>query len=332
MREGAQDPTRLSQDVPSSDELTRERSLEGKVAVVTGAAQGIGRAYALALAAEGAAVALNDLRAGTDSDLEAVAVEIRDTGGQAIAVAGDVAEFDDVVQLMQTAEDQFGAVHIAVANAGVSRPAPISEMTSKDWLLTVGVHLNGTFNVIRSASESIVRAGGGTIITTGDITTGLFFPGLAAYRSAKAAIAVLTLYAARELVEQGVNVNSVMPPATDTDMMHAFFDSLGDGLESFLRSPTSLSGEQVVAPSGSSRSAVAASVIPPLGIYLCTEEGRATTGSLFTLYGNRLRRVTIESGFSELAPDGEVFTLAELRRRAPAWLDEVPNAPSQASA
>jgi NAD(P)-dependent dehydrogenase (short-subunit alcohol dehydrogenase family) len=310
-----------------SDVQSSDGRLAGKVAVVTGAGRGIGRAYAHALAAEGAAIVVNDLATPDESPAAAVAAEIVQSGGRAAVSEGSVADFAQAGSIMRGAVERFGRLDILIANAGNAHPATIVETPGADWASVVNVHVNGTFNCVHHAAPLIAEQGGGTIITTGDITTGLYFPRSAAYRSSKAAIAVLTLYAAHELADDGINVNSIMPPATDTRMMHAFFESLGDDLEGFMNAPKRVYGAAISeGPSAGSGSAVAPEAVPPFGVFLCTAAGRGITGRLFKLHREAVRLVTSEETMSELAPEGADFSLDELERRVPEWLANEPAA------
>jgi NAD(P)-dependent dehydrogenase (short-subunit alcohol dehydrogenase family) len=211
--------------------------LVGKVAVVTGAGRGVGRAYANALAAEGAKVLVNDLGvsvegvgSGAMAADEAVA-EIRAAGGIAAANYDDVSNFAGAGRLIKTAVDIYGSLDILVANAGGICPTNLFEAKEEDWNSVLAVHANGTFNCYRHSAPIMMRQSGGTIITTGAdvdryLTRKDAYPGLGAYRAAKAAILVLTLSAADELRPYNINVNSIMPGATATRMQGAFYESL----------------------------------------------------------------------------------------------------------
>jgi NAD(P)-dependent dehydrogenase (short-subunit alcohol dehydrogenase family) len=319
--------TRRRQEAHVTEQQLAGPRLSGKVAVVTGAGRGIGRAYAHALAAEGAAVVVNDLSAPEGSPAQEVVAELEAAGGRAVADHGSVTDFAAVERMMNMAIETFGRLDILIANAGISRPQFVAEARESDWADVTAVHCNGTFNCIRHAAPLMAEQGGGTIVTTGDITTGLYFPKLAAYRAAKAAVAVLTLYTAHELVETGINVNSVMPPATDTQMMRAFYDSLGGGLDDFMsNSKQLLADQQHEGPSASAASSAPPEAVPPLGVYLSTQAGRAITGRLFKLYGNEIRVVLSQGDVSSISPENAWFSVDELERRVPSWLAEVPAA------
>jgi 3-oxoacyl-[acyl-carrier protein] reductase len=294
--------------------------LDGKVAVVTGSGRGIGRAYALALAREGASIVINDLRAGEGEPSPAgdVLAELNGLGAEAVVDHADVTDPAAIQALMETAVEAFGGVDIVIANAGIIQPESVEEMSGADWAKVIAVHVNGTFNCIHAAAPLMRRRGGGSIITTGSIATELMFPGLASYRAAKAAIVVLTNYAADEFREANINVNSIMPGATVTRMSQRFYESLGTNrefLESVERREQQGSGD-------ATPQAAPPETVPPLGVFLCTEAGRHVTGQAFQLSGVRIGLVKTSSEFTFLDPDEEHWTIDSLTRRFPAWLAE----------
>ncbi|WP_433207293.1 SDR family NAD(P)-dependent oxidoreductase [Nocardia sp. CA-107356] len=295
------------------------KRLDGKVAVVTGAGRGIGRAYAHALAAEGAKIVVNDLGAAVDgsgreeSSAAAVAREIVAGGGQAVADTHSVADFDSAEMIMQTAVSAFGRLDILVANAGNIRMAALHESSRGDWQDVMAVHADGTFNCVRHAAPLMRENGGGTIITTGDLAQGFYYPKLGSYRAAKAAILVVTLYAAHELSQFGINVNSVFPGTTSTRMAEAFFDGLDDK-ESFYADAK----EHFQADSEAA--AAEPETVPPIGVYLCTDEGRPITGRSFVMDGPDIGLCTTTSDLSFIAPSTGTWTTEELIARIPEWL------------
>ena len=194
--------------------------LDGKVAVVTGAGRGLGRSHALALAAAGARVVVNDLGGstigeGSDADAaNAIAEEIRDRGGQAVANLASVADWHGAGTIVEQAVATFGRLDIVVNNAGINRPAAIADMTEADWNLEIAVHLKGTAAVTRTAAahwrERGPEADRALINTTSPV--GLHpMPQGAAYGAAKAGIAAFTQVAAQELAELGVRANAIAP-------------------------------------------------------------------------------------------------------------------------
>jgi NAD(P)-dependent dehydrogenase (short-subunit alcohol dehydrogenase family) len=201
-------------------------SLEGRVAAITGAGNGIGREHALLFAREGAKVVVNDLGGlgdGTGADASAaqrVVDEIVAAGGEAVANHDDVADFDGAGDLISQAIDAFGQLDVLVNNAGILRDAFLHRMTEEEWDLVVRVHLKGHFATLRHATDhwrERSKAGEdvrGSVINTAS-ASGTFMPnpGQANYGAAKAAIAALTLVAAAELPRIGARANAIAPVA-----------------------------------------------------------------------------------------------------------------------
>jgi NAD(P)-dependent dehydrogenase (short-subunit alcohol dehydrogenase family) len=298
------------------------RALEGKVAIVTGAGRGVGRAYAHALAREGAAVVVNDLpaRNGAASSAAAVVAEIEAFGGRAVANHASVADFEHARGIVENAIEAFGAIDILIANAGNMRPAFLREASESDWAEVMAVHANGTFNTARHAAERMIEASGGSIVTTGDLSTDLMFPRDGAYRAAKAAIAVFTLYLADELRDHNINVNSIMPGATETRMMRTYFESLGDAREAFL----SAVRERYQGEATEGARPATPESVPPLGVYLCTDAARQITGRLFALKHSTIRVFAPSGEVSSLQrDDDQLWTTDALGAAVPAWLESL---------
>ena len=198
---------------------------EGRVAVVTGAGRGIGREEALLLAAEGAKVVVNDLGADVDGSgrrsevAEEVAAEIVAAGGEAVANADDIADWEGAQRLINTAIETFGTLDIVVNNAGILRDRMLFNMTEEEWDSVVRVHLKGTFCTSRWAAaywRERAKAGetnDARIVNTSS-SSGIYCnPGQTNYGAAKAGIAAFTVIAARELERYGVTVNAIAPGA-----------------------------------------------------------------------------------------------------------------------
>lgn len=191
-------------------------TLDGRVAVVTGAGRGIGREHALLLAAEGARVVVNDLDAGTAED---VAAEIRSCGGEAVAVPGDVADWGTGRGLVQGAVGAFGDLHVLVNNAGNLADRFLVNMSEQEWDDVVRTHLKGHFVPTRwAAGWWRDQAKGGrhvraSVVCTSSTSGLVGNPGQANYGAAKAGIAAFTVIAAAELARYGVRVNAVAPLA-----------------------------------------------------------------------------------------------------------------------
>ena len=205
--------------------------LDGRVAVVTGAGRGIGRAIALCLADEGAKVVVNDIGVslggeGTDEDPAAlVCKEIVDRGAEAVANRDRVDDFDGAGRIISTAVDTFGQIDILVNNAGIVRDRTLVKMDESDYDAVVAVHQKGTFNTARHAAPLMKEAGYGRIvnITSSAGLRGNF--GQTNYGAAKAAIMGMTFVWAVELARYGITVNA-MAPAGATRMTQGLDDEV----------------------------------------------------------------------------------------------------------
>ncbi len=186
--------------------------LGNKVAIVTGAGRGIGRAIAIAFAKEGAKVVVNSLHA---DHAESVAKEIKKSGGVAIAAAGDVSSSKDVTAVFNAAIKKFKKIDILVNNAGVVHTEPLLEITEKEWNETLAVDLKGTFLCSQAAAKVMKK--GGRIINISSIAGVVGFPQLAPYCASKGGVIELTRELALELAPD-INVNSIGPGVIETDM------------------------------------------------------------------------------------------------------------------
>ncbi len=202
------------------------RLCEDRVVIVTGAGRGIGREHALMLAAHGAKVVVNDLggsRDGTGTDLspaEEVVAEIRAAGGQAVANADDVSDWNGAEAMIRTAIDAFGKLDAVVNNAGILRDRMLVNMSEAEWDAVIKVHLKGTFAPARHAaaywrdlSKQTGKPVDARIINTTSVSGIYGNPGQTNYGAAKAGIASFTIIAARELRRYGITVNAVAPAA-----------------------------------------------------------------------------------------------------------------------
>jgi len=198
--------------------------LEGKTALVTGAASGIGRASALLFAREGANVVATDRAAG----VEETVAEIRQQGGKALALTGDAGEEGDVIAWVNAARDEFGGLHAVYANAGISGAGigyrPFFELSPEDWLLILRVNLVGPFLAIKHAAPIMREAGGGSIVCTASVAGLRSGAGPSPYSASKAGVINLVATACQELAGSGVRVNAICPGLIETGMTQPMFD------------------------------------------------------------------------------------------------------------
>lgn len=190
---------------------------EGKVAIVTGAAQGIGKAIVLALAAEGAKVVVNDINL---NKAEAVATQIREMGQNAIAVQADVSKATEVNQMVEATLKEFGTIDILVNNAGVLRPTRLEEITEEEWDWVMATNVKGVFLCTKAVLPTMKTKRSGKIVNMASIagrSTSTF--GGAHYTASKAAVLGLTRHTAREVSLFNINVNSLSPGSINTEMV-----------------------------------------------------------------------------------------------------------------
>ncbi len=195
----------------SSAELT------GKVALITGAGSGIGKAAALRLAQEGAKIAA---LGRTKEELEQTVSEIREQGGEAVSILGDISQSTDMQRAYDEVRSQFGRLDIVFANAGINGVwAPIEELTPEEWDKTININLKGTFLTVKYAIPMLKEHGGSVIVTSSVNGTRIFSnTGATAYSCTKAAQVAFTQMAALELAKHRIRVNVICPGAITTQI------------------------------------------------------------------------------------------------------------------
>jgi len=191
------------------------RGLENKIAIVTGAGQGIGQAIAVRLAQEGAEVVISDINL---QSAEQTASRIRQMGRKSLALKADVANFEDVQAMVEKSTQEFGRVDILVNNAGVTKDNLLVRMTQQQWDWVISVNLKGAFNCTKAVVPLMMRNRYGRIINIASVIGLVGNTGQANYAASKAGIIGLTKSAAKELASRGITVNAVAPGYIQTEM------------------------------------------------------------------------------------------------------------------
>ncbi|HJV23095.1 MAG TPA: 3-oxoacyl-[acyl-carrier-protein] reductase [Holophagaceae bacterium] len=198
-------------------------SLDGKIALVTGASQGIGEAIAKALAKQGALVVCT---ARTEAKLNAVAEAIRAEGGKADVVVMDLGSTESVKAAVATTLERHGALHILVNNAGITRDKLLIQMKEEDWDAVINTNLKGAYTAIQAATKAMMKQRTGRIINIASVVGQMGNAGQANYVAAKAGLIGLTKSVARELASRNVTANAVTPGYIETDMTSGLPDDV----------------------------------------------------------------------------------------------------------
>ncbi len=201
--------------------------LEGKVALVTGSAQGIGRAIALLLARHGADVVISDINL---EKAQETAKEIQHLGRRSLAIKVNVADLHDVEQMVGNILEAFGRIDILVNNAGITRDRLILRMTEEDWDAVLNVNLKGTFNCTKAVIRQMAKQRSGKIVSIASVSGEMGNPGQANYSASKAGVIGFTKTIAREFASRGINVNAIAPGFIQTAMTDAIPDKSKEAL------------------------------------------------------------------------------------------------------
>jgi NAD(P)-dependent dehydrogenase (short-subunit alcohol dehydrogenase family) len=274
--------------------------LDGKVALITGAGNGIGRAHALLFAKEGAKVVVNDLggaRDGSGSDARAaqlVADEIKAAGGQAVANYDDVSERAGAEGMVKQAVDAFGQLDILVNNAGILRDKTLLKLEDANWDIIMKVHLRGTYLCTQVAAKHMAERGkGGRIINTSSVSGLMGNFGQANYAAAKAGIYGFTRTASMELKKYNITVNALAPVAVTR---------LTDDLPFFQAMPNA---KEMLAPEH----------ISPAVLFLASELASDLTGIVLAAEGPRMYMFKMLQTPPVTARDGAHWTAQEIKDR-----------------
>jgi 3-oxoacyl-[acyl-carrier protein] reductase len=194
-------------------------SLENRIALVTGAGRGIGRAIALELSRRGASVVLNYNKSAEAA--ESLSAEIQAAGGRAAIFQADVSNFKQAQDLVKFAVDTFGDLHILVNNAGITRDTLIMMMSEEDWDAVINTNLKSTFNCSKAAVKHMMRKRYGRIINIASVAGQMGNPGQTNYSSSKAGQIGFTKSLAREIASRNITVNAIAPGFVDTEILDA---------------------------------------------------------------------------------------------------------------
>lgn len=201
--------------------------LNGKVAVVTGASRGIGRAVAIKLAGEGAVVVIN--YNGSKERAESVKNEIEAAGGKAAIRQCNVSDYNECEEMFKDIIAEFGSIDILVNNAGITKDGLLMKMSEADYDAVLDTNLKGTFNCIRFVARQMIKQRGGRIINMSSVSGVLGNAGQANYSASKAGVIGLTKSAARELAARGITVNAIAPGFINTEMTEVLSDKVKEG-------------------------------------------------------------------------------------------------------
>jgi len=205
-----------------------EKSLAGKSALVTGASRGIGRAIALKLSSLGAKIAINF--AGNLAKAQEVKDAIESSGGEAILVQGNVADFETVQSIVKTVTENFGTIDILVNNAGITRDNLLIKMSETDFDEVTATNLKGVFNCTKAVARLMMKQRGGRIVNLSSVVGIIGNAGQANYAAAKAGIIGFTKSVAKELAARNITVNAIAPGFIATDMTDVLSDKAKEEL------------------------------------------------------------------------------------------------------
>jgi 3-oxoacyl-[acyl-carrier protein] reductase len=282
--------------------MNADLTLAGRTAIVTGAGAGLGRSEALALAAQGAGVVVNDVGPAA----EEVVAEIKAAGGQAVAVTGDVGDWSMGERLVSAAVDTFGRLDIVVNNAGVLRDKMLFNLTESDWDDVVRVHLKGHAALSRAAAvhwrAASKEAGGpvyGRVVNTSSEAFLFGSAGQPNYSAAKAGIVALTLSTAQGLARYGVRANAICPRARTAMTAATFSEGEAPG------------GLDVMAPER----------VATFVSYLASPAAEGISGQVFIVYGDMVALMAAPTVEQKFTAAGGVFSVEELNEQLTPYFD-----------
>ena len=252
--------------------------LQNKVALVTGASSGIGKAIATRFAAEGAHVIVN-YRPGHQSDADAAQAVVAGFMTPGIALAADVSQREDLTNLMQQAIAQFGRLDIAINNAGIEIKKPFLQVTDDEWNRVIGVNLFGAYLVSQLAAQQMVKQGqGGKLINISSVHEDIPFPEYTAYCASKGGVRMMMRNLARELAPYKINVNNIAPGAIATPINQSVLDDPIASKNAISEIPWGRFGRP--------------EEVASVAVFLASDEAEYVTGSTYYVDGGLSQQVT----------------------------------------
>jgi glucose 1-dehydrogenase len=253
--------------------------LENKVALVTGASTGIGKAIATRFAAEGAHVAVN-YRPGGQMDMDAAQAEAATFGPTAIAVSADVSKRDDVERMMAEIVAIFGRLDIAINNAGIEMRKPFLDVSDDEWSKVIAVNLFGSYVVSQLAARQMVKQGnGGKLIFISSVHEDIPFPGYTAYCASKGGVRMMMRNIAMELAPYKINVNNIAPGAIATPINQSVLDDPIASKNAISEIPWGRFGKP--------------EEVASVAVFLASDEAEYVTGSTYYIDGGLTQQVTM---------------------------------------
>ena len=261
--------------------------LEGKVAIVTGAASGIGRASAIRFAAEGAAVGCTDIES---NGLEETVSTIRGAGGEAIAIITDIADESQVEGMVSEVRDAYGPVKVLYANAGIAGAGTAADISMEQWSRVISINLTGVWLSSRYCLPQMIDSGGGSIINQSSLGALMGVPGIASYAAAKGGVIGLTKQMAVEYGPMNIRVNAICPGTVPTPLVErTYAERAGFSLDS--GNPDETSYEELLEVA-TERVPLArmgtVDEIAALALYLASDESAWTNGAVIPIDGGML--------------------------------------------
>ena len=243
--------------------------LKDKVAIITGAARGIGKEIALKLAGEGAKIVICDIN---QDELKNAQKDIAKLGVEVMTAVVDVSSFQQVMEFINNVLDKFERIDILINNAGITRDKLLLRMEEKDWDSVLDINLKGAFNMIRAISKPMLKQKGGIIVNMASIIGLMGNPGQANYAASKAGLIALTKTVAKELGSKGVRANAIAPGYIKTQMTDELNDSVKEAMLKMIPLGDLGTTEDIA----------------NLALFLCSPQSRYITGQVIQVDGGML--------------------------------------------